>query len=331
MASTMTYDEFRPLIKSGGLSQLYLFTGEEDFLLEFCIDETKKALINPSFEDFNCKFYIEAPSFEDASSFIGALPLMSEKKLVVFNNCSLFDRRLSEKNRWAELFLSLPPYVVVIIRERGEGKGAATDVKKAVTKAAQTVTFDFMPEARLKPWLIRFAASRGKSLSAQNASYIISSVGRSMTLLRAETEKIAAKAEEFEITKKDIDSVIIKPLTENVFRMTDAIFAARRDLAYASAASLQAAKQEGAAVISLIASQVLNVYKAKLLMSQGKSISEVKRELGGGFKADKAVSNASKVTLVQLENLIHFLAEADMSVKTGAMDAWCAVDLAIAL
>ncbi len=331
MATAKTYDDFRSQIKSGDLSQLYLFTGEEDFLLEFCVAETKKALINPSFEDFNYKCYTEAPSFEDASSFISALPLMSERKLVVFNECALFGKMLPEKSRWAELFLSLPKYAVVIVRESRETKGAATEVKKAVTDAAQTVTFGFMPDQRLRPWLVKLAARKGKSLSPQNAAYIISSVGRSMTLLRAETEKIAAKAEEFEITKRDIDSVIIKPLTASVFRLTDAIFSSRRDLAYASAASLRASKQEPAAIVSIIASQTLMVYKAKLLMTGRRSIGEVKKALGGGFKADKAVSNASKVTLLQLENLIHFLTRADMNIKTGAMDAWCAVDLVIAL
>lgn len=326
----MTYDDFRALLKGGALSSLYLFTGEEDFLLEFCMAETKKALIDPSFEDFNYKCYTEAPPFEEASSFISALPLMSAKKLVVFNSCALFERRLPEKERWAELFLSLPDYAVVIIRENGEGKGA-TEVKKAVQKAARTVNFAFLPDARLKPWLMKLAASKGKSLSAANAAYMLASLGRSMIVLRTETEKICAAAEEFEITKSDIDSVIIKPLTESVFKLIDAIFASRRDSAYAALASLCAAKQEPAAILSLAASQILTIYKAKLFMAQGGSISDVKKLLGGGFKADKAVSNASKVTEVFLERLISFLSDADFKLKTGAIDGWCAVELLIAI
>ena len=90
----MNYDEFRSVLKNKDFTPLYFFTGEEDFLQTFCLSEVKKAIIDPSFEDFNYKCYIEAPSFEDADSFINALPLMSEKKLVVFNCCNLFAQSL---------------------------------------------------------------------------------------------------------------------------------------------------------------------------------------------------------------------------------------------
>ncbi len=326
----MTYDDFRAALKTGGISNLYLFTGEETYLQEFCLSSAKKALIDPAFADFNFKQYIEAPPFEDAASFINSVPLMSPKKLVIFNNCALFKNKLADKKRWAELFLSLPSYAVVIIRETEESKGAATDVKKAVMKAAAHVEFKYLPEARLRPWLIKAAASRGKSLSAANASYIIASVGRSMTVLHAEAEKITAKAEEFEITKKDIDSVIIKPLTETVFKLIDAIFTSRPDLCYKIILNLRRQNQEPGAIISVIASQILVIYKAKLMMEKDTGIAEVKKALGGSFKADKAVGNASKKTGLHIEHMIHTLKKAELDTKTGQMDPWCALDLIIA-
>lgn len=327
----MTYDDFRTALKSNDISNLYLFTGEEAFLQEFCLTAAKKAMINPAFEDFNCKQYIEAPSFEDAASFINSVPLMSERKLVIFNNCSLFDRKLSEKSRWADLFMSLPSYAVVIVRESGESKGTATDVKKAVLKMGVTVDFKFLPEERLRPWLMKAAAAKGKSLSSQNSAYIIASVGRSMTTLRAEIEKIAARAEAFEIARSDIDSVIIKPLTETVFKLIDALFSSRLDLCYKIIFSLREQKQKPHAIISLIASQTLVIYKAKLMMEQRQSIASVKKALGGSFKADKAVANASKKTLFQLENMIHMLKRIDLDTKSGALEPWCALDLLIAV
>lgn len=341
MAAILSYDDFRSKMKSGDLSQLYLFTGEESFLLEFCMAEVKKTIIDPSFEDFNYKCFIETPSLDDASSFITALPLMSQKKLIIFNSCSLFDKMLAEKSRWAELFLSLPDYVVVIVREnskpdeekkkKNNKEEKLSEVQTAITKAAQTVKFDYMPEARLKPWLVKFASSKGKRLSTSNASYMISSLGRSMTLLRSETEKIAAKAEEFEITKQDIDSVIIKPLTNDVFKLIDFVFSGRRDLSYDWLSSLKMSKQEPISILSLVASQVMTVYKAKLFLAQHRSTNDVKHALGGGYKADVAVSRASKVTVNKLEKMIHFLTNAEMEIKNGDLDPWCALELFIAL
>ena len=321
----MTYDDFRAVMKNGDYNALYLFSGPETFLQEFCALELKKSLIDPSFEDFNYKCYLEAPVFEDVNAFITALPLMSAKKLVVFNNCHLFERKLSEKARWAEMFSSLPPYVVCVVRETdafSKEKTAQTEVKKAVVGCGQSVVFDYLPDARLRPWLMKAAAVKGKSLSQQNASYMISSVGRSMTTLRAEIEKISAKAEEFEITRQDIDSVIIKPLTETVFKLIDALLISRADLCFASISKLSAMETEPIAALSTIGSQVLKIYTAKLLLLSSMSVAEVKKRLGGGFGADKAVSNASKTTEKKLERMISFLRQAEKGIKNGEKNAW---------
>ncbi len=326
----MTYDEFRTQLKSKDLSSLYYFTGEEDFLKSFCLSETKKALIDPSFEDFNAVTYIEAPSFEDADSFINALPLMSERKLVIFNNANIFSASLSEKAKWENLFSTLPSYVVCIVREEGSGKKGSV-VEQAVKKYAVTVNFEPLPEARLKVWLIKAAASKGRSLSDKDSLYIIKNLGRSMTLLKSEIEKICAKAEEFVITRQDIDSVIRNVIDESVFALIDAVFAKRRDIAYNVLANLEQAKVEPSYIISLLASQTLNIYKAKLMMAQKISITEVKKAISKNpYAAEKMVSHASKISLSDIESLINILTQADKSIKMGTMEPHCALDLVIA-
>lgn len=337
--SAMSYDDFRDVIRTGDYLPLYLFCGEETFLLEFCIDELKKNLINPAFEDFNYKRYNEAPDFESASSFIFSLPLMSEKKLVVFNDCSLFNNQLPEKARWAEMFSNLPQYAVVIVRETAAPAPTkkravpvrTSDVKTAVTGAAQTVNFKYLSDDRLRSWLMRGAAGKGKSLSAQNARYIVSELGRSMITLRTELEKIAAKCEGNEITRADIDSVIIKPLTATVFKLIDALCSSRRDLAFSHVAELRAMQADTGPLMGAITTQILSIHKAKVLLSGSMSASDVKKTLGGGFKADKLVSNASKVPLSYIENIIHFLKETDRGLKVGEKEVWTQLDLLVAL
>ncbi len=326
----MTYDEYRNILKSKEFTPLYYFTGEEDFLKSFCITDTKKALIDPSFEDFNYKCYIEAPSFEDAESFIRALPLMSTKKLVVFNNCNLFSSSLSEKSKWESLFHSLPDYVVCIIREKASDK-KGTVVEQAVKACAVTVDFKYLDQVRLKPWLIKAAAKSGKSLSDKDAQYIILSLGQSMTLLKSEIEKICAKAEDFVITRQDVDSVLSNRLEEGVFKLIDAVFASRRDIAYTVLANLEKSSAEPVSVLGLLSSQALNIYKAKLMMTQRISINEVKKAISRNpYAAERMVNKASKISLAELEKLISMLTEADKNIKTGLMDAHTALDLIIA-
>ena len=328
----MTYDEFRQELKSKCVTPLYFFTGEEDFLQSFCIAETKKALVDPTFEDFNYKCYIEAPSAEDADSFIHALPLMSDKKLVVFNNCNLFSNSLSEKSKWENIFSTLPDFVVCIVREKASDKGKkGSVVEQAVKSAATTVNFEYLPEARLRPWIVKAAAAKGKSLSDRDGLYIIQNLGQSMTLLKTEIEKICAKAEDVAITRKDIDAVLSNRLEQSVFSLIDAVFASRRDIAYTVLRNLDKANAEPVSILGLLSSQALSIYKAKLMLTQKISVSEVKKAISRNpYAAEKIVSKASKISFQELENLIRMLTEADLNIKTGGMDAHCALDLIIA-
>ena len=320
----MTYDEFRTLLKKQELSQLYYFTGKEDFLQLFSLSSAKDVLIDPAFEDFNYKCYIEQPTFEEADTFINAFPLMSDRKLVVFNNCKLFHTSLAEKNKWEELFAHLPDYVVVLIRDMMAEKGKkGTSVEQAVRKEGIEVVCDYLPEARLKPWLMKIAASQGKSLSDKDATYIVKNLGQSMTLLKSEMDKICARAEDFVITRADIDSVIRNVLVESVFTLIDSVIYKRRDIAFDTLANLEQLKIEPVSIIPTFADQVLGVYKAKLMMTQKMSLTEIKKAISRNpYVADKMVQKASKITIEDLETLIKMLTDAEYKSKNGLGDTW---------
>lgn len=320
----MTYDEFRSLLKKKDLTPLYYFTGKEDFLQVFSLSSAKDVLIDSAFEDFNYKCYIEQPSFEEVDTFINAFPLMSEKKLVVFNNCKIFHTSLAEKNKWEDMFSHLPDYVVVLIRDAVAEKGKkGTVVEQMVKKMGVEVECDYLPEARLRPWLMKAAASLGKSLSDKDSGYIIKNLGQSMTLLKSEMEKICAKAEEFVITREDIDSVIRNVLVENIFTLIDSVIYKRRDIAFDTLSNMEKMKIEPVSVIPTFADQVLGIYKAKLMMTQKMSLTEIKKAISRNpFVADKMVQKASKITLGDLETLIKLLTQAEYKSKNGIADAW---------
>lgn len=320
----MTYDEFRTLLKKQELTGLYYFTGKEDFLQVFSLSSAKDVLIDPSFEDFNYKCYIEQPTFEEADTFINAFPLMSDVKLVVFNNCKLFHTSLAEKNKWEELFSNLPDYAVVLIRDIMAEKGKkGTTVEQRVRKEGIEVVCDYLPEARLRPWLMKIASSQGKSLSDRDATYIIKNLGQSMTLLKSEMDKICARAEDFVITRADIDSIIRNVLVESVFTLIDSVIYKRRDIAFDTLANLEALKLEPVTIIPTFADQVLGVYKAKLMMTQKMSLTEIKKAISRNpYVADKMVQKASKITIEDLETLIKMLTDAEYKSKNGLGDTW---------
>jgi DNA polymerase III delta subunit len=144
-----------------------------------------------------------------------------------------------------------------------------------------------------------------------------------MTLLKSEMDKICAKAEDFTITRADIDSVIRNVLVESVFTLIDSVIYKRRDIAFDTLANLEQLKIEPVSIIPIFADQVLGVYKAKLMMTQKMSLNEIKQTISRNpYVADKMVQKASKITIEDLETLIKMLTEAEYKSKNGLGDAW---------
>lgn len=328
----MTYEELRSSIKDGKISPLYIFEGQEDFLIEFCLGELKKALIEPWSEMMNFKSFTELPPFSEAQDFMETLPVMSERKLLIFRKCGLFSGNIKNKAQWEALFASVPSFCCVVIWEGSseKGKKASTVQKSAQKGGAVTVEFPLRTEANLKTWVTKIAAAKGKSIDPKCALYLINSLDRRMRPIKTELEKIISFSKSPQITREDIDSVIVKPAMENVFGLIDAIFDGRREICYNLLYALRSLKQEPVGVLSLLSGQLISIYKAKLLLLEGKSHSQTASLLGGGYGAEKSTRKAEKIKVENIQTLISLCWECDKNIKQGKIGGWAALETIIA-
>lgn len=327
----MFYEELRTSIKDGKIAPLYIFQGPEEFLIEFMIGEIKKALIEEWSEMMNFKSFAELPPVNEAGDFLETLPVMAERKLAVFRKCGLFSGNIKNKAQWESLMANVAPFNCVIIWEDAPEKGKKpSSVRKAAEASGIVVDFPLRTEANLKAWLIKFAASKGKTIDQKNALYLINSLERRMRVIKTEFEKIVSFSKGNQITREDIDAVIIKPAVENVFGVIDAIFDGRREICYNLLYTLRSLKQEPVNILSLLSGQLLTIYRAKLYLLQGKSHSETSAILGGGFLNEKCTRKAEKIKLENIQTLINLCYEADKNVKQGKIAGWPALETIIA-
>ena len=339
----MTYTEFAAEIKAGLPASLYLLTGPEDFLKEKCIEQAKKKLVAPGFEDFNFQSYSDVPDFGVCADFVNGLPMMSDRKLLVLRRCGFFDSRLKGKADWMELFSALPPSVCVLLwepdSEKKSSKKKTAEAKKKKPSGLRElcenvgvmVDFQLQPESKLVPWLARAAANGGKLIDRGCASYMIASLGRSMGVLKTEMEKIAAYAAGEQITRADIDAVIIRPEEDRVFKFIDSILDGRRDLSFGYLAELRQNQAEPRQFLSTLYGQLITVYRAKLLLGEGYQRGAVTKKLGvAQYVAEKSVAKAARVSEEGLEGLISLCRDADRDIKSGKVEVWTALDLIVA-
>ncbi len=296
---------------------------------EHCAEQAKKRLIAEGTEDFNYLSYSEMPSFTDCNGFVNTLPLMGGRKLLLLRKCGFFGRSVKQKSDWEEMFSNLPDYICVLLWEAEDEKGkkASSSLKKVCEKAGVTVEFPLQTEAKLVPWLAKVAANGGKLIDRNCASYIIGSLGRSMCVLKTEMQKITAYAQGEQITRDDVDAVIIKPTEDRAFKLIDAVMEGRRDLCFGYLREMQRMRTEPVAFLSLLSGKVLGVYHAKLLLNEGLQSRAAEKAMGGGWMAEKSVRQAQRSSEAKLERLISLCQSADKSVKQGKTDAWAALEL----
>lgn len=328
----MFYEELRSSIKDGKIAPLYIFEGPEEYLIEFCIGELKKALIEEWSEMMNFKSFSELPPVSEAEDFLETLPVMSERKMAVFKKCGVFSGNIKNKAQWEKLFSSIAPFCCIVVWENAPEKGKKpSSVRKAAESGgAVTVNFPLRTEANLKTWVTKIAAAAGKSIEPKNALYLVNSLERSMRPIKTELEKIISFTKSSTITREDIDAVIVKPALENVFGLIDAIFDGRRELCYNLLYTLRSLKQEPVSVLSLLSGQLVTIYKAKLHLLSGKSHSSVTSLLGGGYGAEKCTRKAEKIKVENIQTLIALCCECDRKIKQGTLGGWAALETIIA-
>ncbi len=84
----MNYIDFLEKLDNNKLNNINLFLVSEPYFLDLAIQSLKIDFIGEDFLDFNYEIFdFEKLTVEDYESSIETLPLMSDKKLVIINNC----------------------------------------------------------------------------------------------------------------------------------------------------------------------------------------------------------------------------------------------------
>ena len=181
-------------LKQQDIRGLYLFCGEESYLIDTYVKRLCHLLVDPSLRDFNYSFYNEDnESYEAFSNDLEAYPTMAERKLIVLKNTRLMKLAEYQKPLAAQLS-GLPPYVVLVIVEEDVSK-----IKKALLQTieanGQLVEFKKQSPADLRAWVGRTFAEAGKNIRSEDAAYLVELCGRSLGTLRTECDKLIAAAE----------------------------------------------------------------------------------------------------------------------------------------
>ena len=222
------YRRITESVAAGQIGSLYIFHGEERYLLERSLAELRRRLCPGGLDGFNYKrFEGKGFSVDELDDAVNTLPAFADRTLIEIHDFDIF--KSEERPRLGTLFEDLPGYVcVVFIFDTVPYKpDNRQKINARILEHADVVEFLVQNQDKLINWTRKHFAEAGKKISAADAEYLAFITGGSMYLLKGEIDKTAAYAREETITRADIDSVVSPVLDTVAYKLTDAL--ARRE------------------------------------------------------------------------------------------------------
>lgn len=309
-------------IREKRADRLYIFFGEETFLLNHYLQQLRKLLVDELTESFN--FHKLTSETFDLQSFADAvenLPMMAESTMVWVDEVDLFKLNETDRTRIAEILSDVPEYCTVVFTYETTPWKPDKRLKKlwdAVDKHATIVEFPKQEQRDLITWVTRHFHARNKRINPDLCAYLIDITGGTMTALSGEIAKICAYSGADEIKRSDIDAVTEPVLDAVVFQMTDMLGQKEYGPALVKLRQLLQMQQEPLAILGAIGSHFRKLSAARTLLDHGRPSAELMKLCGmSDYAARKNMSAAAKFSAKFYEKAACLVMETDYAMKTS--------------
>jgi len=315
---------FHQDLEAGRRVPVYLFHGQEAFLIDQAVEEALATLVDPETADFNLDVLNAAdhPPGEVVNR-LAQFPLLGGSRVVLV-------KHLEEvKKDWQEGLISClqnpPEQSHLILASMGKVR-AGTIFFKAVDKAGVVVEFSTPPERELLGWLGREAREKGKKIDSEARMLLLARVGPNLAGLAAELEKLAL----FVHPAETIDSQAVRdasaaPRGYVNFDLGQAV--GRRDALKALTVlhhlDLTASGPEKArlypALVGLLAFRLRSLWRAQSCLEQGLNQAQAAKVLKlPPFFVREYLDQAKEFSQAELAEATLRLHQTDRRIKTGS-------------
>ena len=333
---------FKSNLKNDNISGIYLFCGEEDYLVRYYLgalrskiagDEAFAIFNNPVFDgdevDYNA--IIEA---------VKAPPMMSDYKLIEWRHADLSKMKESELDSMEELISVCEehPYSVVAFTANADGVDFGTPKKpstfiKRFDKQINILRFDKSTENQLYAWLKKHFDSQEVTVGLDTVKALVFRSGRSMDVLAGEVDKLCALVKsrgKSIVTPEDVNEVASSTPECDTFALSNAILDRSRSRAYLALEDMKLRRVEPTIIIGMVAKTFDDLTAIAHLLDEGLGVGEIQSTLGmNEYKLKKYIPAAKKYGTDRLSAIISALAEADAGSKYGGVTGYTAVELFI--
>ncbi len=296
------YEELHAALQSGGPANVYIFFGEETYLMQQAVEQLRTLLVPAGFEEFNYhRLTGKGLTVQELTEAVEAMPMMSQSTFVTVTDMDVFKLDEAQRTALVSLLEDFPEYCTLVFLYRQLPYKKDGKLKKLTAAvAAHTTEIEFAPQGRqkLQKWVRRRFAAFDKELDDNAIDHLLFTCGSLMDGLVPEINKIAAYAKGKRVTVADIDAVADPVLDARIFDMTNAVTARDYDRAAAVLAELFRMQTEPIAILAVLGRELRQLYTARLALDGKKDAVWVKElwRMTSAYPATKLMEAARSVS-----------------------------------
>ncbi|MCX7845152.1 MAG: DNA polymerase III subunit delta [Dictyoglomaceae bacterium] len=306
----MNYWEFKKLIKQKEIPLVYLFIGEEKFLMEDALDALKNRFKDASYH----VFFGEDITWKEIIPYLEAPPLFGNQLLVIRHCQSLKEPK--NKDRIISLFKN-PMNTCIVFMANGEEESKRKNYLEKIIPHSSIVEFSKLRSDGVRRWLSEKLKELNVSLDPDAQYFLALSWGDNLAILYRELEKVISFiGEKREITLEDLKK-ISSPREVAFFTFLDALY--KKDV-YLALNGLDTLWNEGIhpmIILDIIVKQFRQLLRIYALSKEGFSEEEIKEKLDlHPFVIKKTFQSLVNFTAAELLELYFLLRQLDQEIKS---------------
>lgn len=311
------------------MESLYLFYGQEEYLLEESVKKIKKSF-NELLEGINL-IKIDESNVNQLISNIETPCFGFDKKLIIVRNSGLLKKEGKKKNAYISgLVDKISEYikenienikkdnVIVFIEEEVE----KNKLYKVIEECGKVYNFESEKLPNLIKRVKSIALAYKVQISDVNAKYFIECCGTSLQDIINELRKlIEYVGENGEIQKQDIDVLTTKQIDSVIFDLTDSL--GKKDIKKAMEVfyNLIYQKEPVQKILITLYNHFNKLYIVKIAQSSNEDIVEaLKLKPNQGFLVSKYRIQAGYFKIGELRRILEELCDLDYKYKVGLIE-----------
>ena len=320
-------DNLKDNLKLNKLTNLYYLYGKEAFLVKTYTDKiTEKAA--SSTDDFNLVKFIGCPDADDLENSIDALPVFTDRKVVIINDFDAEKTDIDTLERIITLLSDLPDYCTVIINITGFEPGGNAKTKKLLACAEKFGTvceFDIMSRPKAAELIIKKAARLGCIIARTDAEYLYDLTLGSLTLIGFEVEKLCSYTGTGNaVTKRTIDLLVPRLTETSVYDLAAALTSGKAEPAFHILDDLMAQSCAPVMISGSLSGAFIDYYRAKLgknyRISPEKTAADFSYAKNRAWVITKTARAVSDISLSYIKNCLSILYKSDIKLKSAGLN-----------